>query len=450
MTVLPRLSKPSSVRSLAWLAVVTQLMLQFGLLWYLASQTALCCDATDYYLPAGHSLLHEGLLWQDGYAGYRFYLPALIFGLLEMLARAMGDTSSNAVAWMPYLLAALFFAISSAASIYVFRRDGFRRWALYAVPILLNPLLLAVVPYPLQESIVAAAGIPLLFVLLAHRWQNFLAQCLVAGACVAFITMARPSLFWIAVPIAVFVFYPLMATRKFAPYAARGAVLMLLIVAAAFAPQAYVNWEKFHSLAPIPQTRFEQQQISYGVDMLNYATLHDGATFGPLPVYSPYHALPTEQKDLHFYLDHPREGLFLALVHIWSAFNYISFQPYVPRSQIEIVTSPLLVSSLILALGILGMVYLLGRTEDRPLGLSLALMFLLTCAYVTVAATESRFGLLGFVALSIAAWRVLANLEGRQLCLRAAPLIVGYVCLCLIINALLFYRTGWLWPNAAP
>jgi hypothetical protein len=272
-------------------------------------------------------------------------------------------------------------------------------------------------------------------------------QCFVAGLCIAIATMTRPTLVWIAIPILIHVFYPIVSARRWDKRSALGAAVLTFVIAAAFTPQAYIHWNTFHSLSPVPHTAIEERQIGYGVDMLEYGTVRDGAAFPGLPVYSPYHRLPDTEKKLSFYVDHPAEGMFLAPIHSWSAFDFVSFRPYMPRSAIGIVNVTLLASALITALGLLAIWRMIADAAQRALGLTLGLTVLLNCVYVAASATENRFGLLGFIALTVAAWQTLSMPEGRKLYVRTAPLVVAYLCLCLIINALLYYRSGWLWPD---
>ncbi len=436
------------LRNRPWLAVVALAVLQAGILYVIAAGTTFCCDVA-YYLRAGESFWRDGLLWHDDYAGYRFYIAPLVFGFLELLSHTFLPERALA-ATMPFLLCSLFLITSSIASVFVFRRDGLRRWSLFAIPLLLNPLALALIPYPLQESVIVAGCLPLLFVLLAHRFDRLPWQSFIAGLCIAIAVMTRPTLFWIALPIVFYVFYPAIAARRWNRHATLGAGLLVLVVAAIYLPQAYIRWNLPNTLSPTRMTDVVDKQIGYGVDMLEYNTLQDGPVFSGSPVYSPYRALPKEAKTLSFYIDQPAEGVFLALIHAWSAFDFVSFRPYVPKSAIRIVNFTLIVSALITALGVLAIWRMIGDTQQRTLGLTLAGLFLLNCLYVAVSATENRFGLLGFLALSVAAWQALIAPEGRKLCLRAAPLVAGYVCLCLIISALLFYRAGWLWPGNPP
>jgi hypothetical protein len=438
----------SLMRNRPWLAVIALATLQTALLYVVVAGTEVCCDVA-YYLRAGEAFWRDGLLWHDDYAGYRFYITPLVFGILEFLSRALAPGRPSAAA-MPVLLCLLFLTTSSIASIFVFRRDGLRRWALFAIPLLLNPLAIMLSAYPLQESVIVAGCLPLLFVLLAHRFESLLWQSFIAGLCIAIAVMTRPTLIWIALPIALHVFYPLLSARQWHKNASFGAGVLIFVVAVVYGPQGYINWHSFHSLWPIPQTAVARLQMSYGVERFQSLGVRDDTGFQAVSVPSPYTAVPNDEKKLSFYIDHPASGLFLALTHVWSAFEYVSFRPYVPRSDIQIVNTALILSAVVVALGLLAIWRMAFDPSQRKLGLTLGSIVVLNGVYVAVCATESRFGLLGFVALSVAAWETLNLPEGRKLYLRTAPLIASYVCLSLIINALLFYRAGLLWPANAP
>lgn len=439
---MPTNSAMDHLRKRPWLAVVALGLVQAIVLYFLAAGTTFCCDVA-YYLPAGEAFWRDGLLWHDQYAGYRFYITPLVFGLLELVSHAVAP-SQPLRATMPFLLSILFLITSNIASVFVFRRDGVRRWVLFAIPLLLNPLALTLSPYPLQESVIVAGSLPLLFVLLAHRFESLIWQCCIAGSCIAIAVMTRPTLIWIALPIALYVFYPILLARQWNKRASLGTCVLILVVAVVYAPQAYINWNTFHSWSPMPQTAVARLQISLGVERFQSLAISDATGFHGVPLSSPYATLPDDEKKISFYFDHPAQGAFLALAHMWSAFEYVSLRPYMARSDIRFVNAALIFSALVAALGLLAICHTVLDPRKRTLGLTLGFMVLLNCVYVATCATESRFGLLGFMALSVAAWQTLNLPEGRKLYVRTAPLVAGYVCLSLIINALMYYRAGLL------
>jgi len=418
--------------------------LQLFLLVWMAAHAQFCCDA-DYYVTAGQAIWHDGLLWQDPYAGYRFYFPPLFFGMLE---RIIGASSSVDVVRqaLPFALAATFALTSALASIHVLRREGIRRWALFAVPLLFNPFILAMTPYPLQESVVIIFAVPLLFILLARRAQDFRLTCLLAASFSALTFVARPSWAWVSV--AALLLLALRATATpFRPRRVKHGLLVAAVVSIALvAPQCYVSWNKFGTFNPLAQTDVASFQLVSGVERLNYSTIHDNGNFGGFFVPSPYQATGESQKGFGFYRDHPAEGVVLIISHVWSGLHYLAPEPYMARAELKILNPWLLLSSLVVAFGLLGVWRMCSIREQRDTGWFLCALLVFSCAYTAFVGTEGRFGLIGFAALSVSAWQLLMDRKERGLCARALPLVIVYACLCLAFNALLLYRTNALWP----
>ena len=420
-------------------------VLQFAVLAWCAAHANFCCDVLLYYIPAGQSIWHDGLLWNDSYSGYRFYLTPLVLGALQTLLGCFYKDQVGVIGHLPAALACLFFLTSSLASMYVFVREGTRRWSMFAVPLLFNPVLVSLAVYPLQESTVVIFGVPLLFLLLSARQRGIVWLCIAGGVATGLIFGARGSLTWIALPIAVYL------AQKSKPLRPRPITLVKPTACAAVAclifvaPQSYIAWRHAGTLNPFTHTQVAEQQVAFGIDMLEYSTIFDEKGFRPFPVASPYVELSAEQKTLHFYAAHPSQGLFLVLAHVWAGLHYVDSSPYVSRADLQIVTPTLIFSSLAVALALIGWPFLFEDYDLRPLLNFLLLTTLLSCLYTALTATEPRFGLLGFAAVSTIAWIFL--LEHPRVALRTAPLVLIYVALCIIINALLLFRTLELWPK---
>jgi len=413
------------------------------LLW-VATHAKYCCDASDYYIPAGRAIFHDGLLWQDPYAGYRFYFVPMIFGALQKM---LGLSAADAPARLPFALAAIFCFVSILTSFHVVRRNGMRRWLAYGVPLLFNPFLLAVVPYPLQESVVIIFCIPLLVVLLASEQRDYRKTCVIAALFCGIAFIARSSLLWTLLPALLFVGYEARRVRPGKSHILQGVALASLIWIVLIAPQSYISWHKFGTVFPLAKIAVGYDQFAYGVEFLNYTTIFDDGGFGPFPVLSPYSDLPAAEKTPAFYFNHPAEGAFLVLAHVWSGLNYVALTPYVAETDLTIVTPWLILSSIVVAYGILGLPLLFARREEGGAALLLITLALLCCAYTAFAGTESRFGLLGFAALSVSMWRLVSNRANLPLCLQALPLAVAYVGMSTAFNALLLYRTPVPWPH---
>jgi len=435
-------------RPAAWLnsyvGVVFVHAAQLVFLLLVAAHAKFCCDATDYYIPAGRSIVHEGLLWQDPYAGYRFYFVPMVFGALQ---KVLGMSAGDAPAQLPFALATIFCLVSTATSIHIVRQNGMRRWMAYAAPLFFNPFLLAVVPYPLQESVVIIFCVPLLVILLASEQRDYRKTCVIAALFCGIAFVARSSLLWMLIPALLFAGCEAWRARPGKSHILQGIALASLIWLGLIAPQSYISWNKFGTVVPLAQTAVGHDQFAYGVALLNYATIFDDKGFGPFPVLSPYNDLPAAEKTVAFYLRHPAEGIFLVLAHVWSGLNYVALTPYVAKADLTILSPWLILSSAVVAYGFLGLVSLFTRREGRSAAFLLTALALFSCAYTALVGTESRFGLVGFAALSLSAWQFLTNRENFGRCLHALPLVLAYIGLSVAVNALLLYRTPVLWPH---
>ncbi len=416
--------------------------LQVLILAWIAAHAHFCCDASNYYLPGGRSLLRDGLLWKDDYAGYRFYFTPLVFGVIESALDPFVQSPAQLNGAVPFALAACFSLSTLLASCYVLKNDGIARWTKYSVPFFLNPLVLSIVPYPLQESVFCIFAVPFFFLFLAHDFRRFSFFCAAGGLLVAITLVSRPPLVWVAIPVLMSIGFSAWRRKYSARTYASGALIFAALVLALFAPQAFVNWNTFGTFFPVASETVGNIQISFGVDMLRYGTVDTGAGFIPFPTPSPYNNYPQSEKTIDFYSIHPLAGLFLVLAHMWSSLHFISFNPYSNISELGVATPALLLSSTITACGLLGLFHMLRQRGNSSLAKFLLATLFLSCAANAFTATEARFGLLGFLSLSIGAWQLLLDTDVRKLAIRASPLIVAYVALCVLLNASLLSRSN--------
>jgi len=406
-------------------------------LFWQASQARFCCDATDYYLPAGVAIWRDGLLWDDPYAGYRFYLVPLVFGLLERLPWMASEPSAISHQF-PYALAGAYMLTSLAASYRVFRRESWQRWLLFVPPVLCNPFLLAIVPYPLQERVVAIFALPLLVVLLADTHLTLRGLAIIAALSFGLLVVSRPSLAWMALPIALCVFYRGIALRSSAKTFVFAASAGIAILSILLAPQAYIAMK-----AP-PQNAREwvlRAQLVDGIDMFDYTTGYDATHFFPVPAWSPFRNMPSEEKNLSFYGSHPEHGFVVAATHVWAGLHYMAPTPYVPKTSFRLFSPWLIASACVVGYGLIGLAGWWRARDDRGIVLFLTATVALSCMYTALTATEGRFGLLGFLALSVAAWKYLSTSPRKPELAVTAPLVIAYVVLCIAFGALLLYRT---------
>jgi len=412
---------------------------QAAFLFWIAWRGDFCCDAY-YYLHTGQRLLREGIAYHDDFAGYRSYLVPLVFGLLDLIPAPSMRGSGQSI---PFTLGAAFVAASVAASLHVLRRESAGRYLTFAIPVLFNPFLLAHVPAPLQESVVMIACVPLLFVLLAVRERSPYATVGLAALVVSLAFTIRGSMAWLALPLAIFV--ALEARRAPARWReaskAKLAALAAGVFVALIAPQSLIMAQKLGTLDPYPRRWIVDQQAMFGVEMFKYATLkHEGKWKG-LRFHTPYDSLPLEKKTFAFYRENTGPAVLLVVTHVWAGLHYDVLTTYVKMSDLKILNVWIVLSSLVVAWGILGLLRYCRDPAERSRGMLLASMLVLSCGYTAFAGVEARFGMLGFLALSLGAAQLFSSPGGRTVVRSSLPLALAYAVLCLAFNGLLLYTT---------
>jgi hypothetical protein len=205
-------------------------------------------------------------------------------------------------------------------------------------------------------------------------------------------------------------------------------------------PQMLIAKKQFDSWNPYPSSTVATRQIAAGIAMFRYTTVIGGPHQGGFPTYTPFKDEP--DKTLGFYTTHPAEGAALVLGHVWAGLNYDTFGVYVSWASLGPVTAALLFSATVSALGLFGLVAWPGKGDDTELRAFLTTGLLGSCAYTALAATETRFGLWGFLCVSMAVAHLLAEKEGRRRALLAAPVLLAYVLASIEINALLYFRAA--------
>lgn len=416
-------------------------MLQLGFLLWLASRARFCCDAY-YYLEMAGRLWRDGLLFEDtAYAGYRSYFVPLVHGLLNRFPVSSSDATESA---FPLAAALLFWLVSCGISMYVLRRESWRRYLTFALPTLFNPFLLGFVPYPIQESALVIFCVPLFFVLLCVRNHSFSTKVFVGMLCATLAYVIRSSLLWVYLPVLLFLLLAGVAWYRAGgrERVLRIVLLALLAVIVPVAPQSYVAQAKFGTLNPYPSKAVLDSQMIWGVEMLKYATVRTNGNWGGLSYASPYKDLPAEQKGLSLYWSRPDAGLVLALSHVWAGLHYDVLTVYLDRAELHVLSPWLMLSSLVVFFGLSGLWNAFRRGNERGVTVCLGTMLLVSCAYTSVVATEARFGLWGFLALSISASQLFAAAEGRRIALMLAPASLAYALLCIAFNALLLHSAG--------
>ena len=329
---------------------------QLAFMLWIAFGAVYCCDA-DYYVRTGQALLREGLAYGDDFAGYRSYFVPLVLGLLHAIPAPAMPASGQS---LPFTLSVAFTLVSFAASVHIVRREGVARYLTFAIPTLFNPFLIAQVPIPMQESVLMLFVVPILVVLLAVRQRTPYATLALAtlAASVAFIV--RGSMGWLALPLALFVILEMRRAPESwrAASRARLAALALAIPLILVAPQSLVMQQKLGTLDPYPTRRdFVLLQAYFGVSMFKTTTMLREGKWTQLRVLSPFDWLPREEKmTFSFYREHRGPAVLLVLGHVWAGLHYEVLTTYVRFEQFRIVNPWIVLSSFIVAYGLIGLV----------------------------------------------------------------------------------------------
>lgn len=413
---------------------------QLAFLLWLAFTTPFCCDAY-YYMHMGQRFLEEGPLAADDFAGYRSYFVPLLFGLLQQLpAPTMPGQGES----LPFTLAVAFTAVSFLASRFILRRESRARYLTFALPTLFNPFLLAHVPFPLQESVLMLLVVPILVVLLAVRGRSPQATLALAVLAASLAFVIRSSVAWVALPLALFV--ALEALRdapawRAAPRA-RLAAIALVIPLLLVAPQSLLMQQRFGTLHPYPKSDVMVEQIFYGISMFKVTTmLHEGK-WKQLRSHTPWNPLPLERKiRLAFYLENPGPAVMLVAAHVWAGLHYDVLTTYVRFEQFRILSPWVVLCGFVVAWGLMGLWRYLREPAERSRAIFAAAVFLMSCLYTAFLGVEARFGMLGFLAVSVGAAWLASRPEGRAAMRSSLPLASAYALLCLAFNAMLLYAS---------
>lgn len=121
---------------------------------------------------------------------------------------------------------------------------------------------------------------------------------------------------------------------------------------------------------------------------------------------------------------------------MFSGFHYDVPRTYWRLSEARIASPWLLLSSAVVFLGVTGLAKRVFSLEADAQTLFCAATFALCAAYVGFIATEARFGMMGFIALSLAAAQALAT-DWRTSWRWMLPALALYVFLAFMFNTML-------------
>lgn len=399
---------------------------------------ALHCEVCDtfYYYNVAAAFAETGLLFTNPYDGYRSYFLPLLVAAVTKLASALGFGGEPVVRYA-YGISILFWLVSVGLMIWLARRANGKTFVLISAATLLNPFLIVYVPFAMQEGVLMALCLPLLFLWVAAKdWDAGRRVALVlAMALLGY--MIRAALAWWLLPAVAYAGWLLWKQRRDArrwlPWMAAVIVGGIAIVA----PQIYISKQNSNSFNPYPSTGVLTQQIPLGITLLKFGTVEDEGHWRGLIYWSPYAAEPEEEKTADFYLRHPARGAFLMLTHAYAGFHYDQLKPYWQLARARPFTIWLALSSAIVFLGVVRMTVMVAEREvDPDRAFAIATLALCAASLVFVAA-ESRFGILGFAMLSITVAEWMGSRPKRDEWLRLTPALLLYLSLSFLYNMLL-------------
>lgn len=436
-----QLNRPTVFRwRLMWVIMAAAVQLGF-LLWVARSAVsqALHCEVCDtgYYYGAAVEIVKSGLLFANAYEGYRSYFVPLFIAVVQQLAAGTGFDGS-AVARYTYGVSILFWLISTGLMWWLSSRASLLTLMLTSVATLLNPFLLVYLPYALQEGVLMFFCLPLLFIWVGAKNLALpkRAALVLVMAIIAYII--RSSLVWWLLPAVPYAGWLLWSQRgqfrRWLPSMATVVFIGCLVIG----PQVYISKQKSASFNPYPSTNLLSTQIAWGIDLLKYGTVEDEGHWRGLTYFSPFVAVPNEEKAIRFYLDNPARAAFLMASHAYAGFHYDQLKPYWQLEGTGPLTIWLLLSSAIVFLGVTRMADVVLAGKINPdLAFGIATLGLCVGSLLFVAA-ESRFGIIGFAMLSIqvAEWLVTRPV-GAQWGRLVAGLLM-YVTLSILFNIMLW------------
>lgn len=304
-------------------------------------------------------------------------------------------------------------------------KNGF--WLVF-IPLFLNPILFAQVPYPLQEGQAVVLLLPLAaWVILALTNKNIGETILVASLLAGFTWMMKTSFIIMSASILVFLFLLIWRERKSLRERILVIGLALVIATIPVAPQMYSMYNRFSTLDPYPTKSFASLQLALGWGMWRYDTVYlpDQKRFAGLPFLTPFGIKDADNFDLVKEVTNaPDDAAIIAIGHVFSAFNYTNIKTY----EKDFSTSTLsvwnvLVGSIIF-LGLYGSIRALVYDFKNVSNVFIDGMLYGGAAALPFLAVETRFSLMPLAFLSVRAFGLFNHRFAPH---ELAPLILGLV-----------------------
>ena len=388
-----------------WLVVLLINILQLWVAGALISVLEYCCDA-GFYLATGRLLINDGLLAAYAYDGHRSYLaPILIYGVhalpfADWLGNLVGVSDAQRYGINAFVL---FWLLTNFVLMRLMRRQSLLL-VIASAFVWCNPILLAHLVVPLQESALLIVFLPVFLLLIVGDLPGYRLALGILLSVYAY--MVRESYAFIALPLMLLAIVPMLGvwTDAVRPAQSKLALCVALLISIGLvAPQSWRNHSLHGDLAPYHSAEVQSDQLLWGAKMYRYSTEKIDATWHGFQYLIPEQfrtAAPTLPAAL---LNGESLAISSVLNHMAVGLIHDSPGPYVAYSSATSRRGWALLSTAVVVLGGFGMFFSLRARETRLRGVVSMTLLALSLGYTAFVAAETRFGILGFAALSIGA-----------------------------------------------
>lgn len=377
-----------------------------------------CCDVNGYQSIA-KNYLEKGLFSNHELASIRTYGFPLILSIFYFL---FGDEYAK-ISYAIFVSGAyiiLSVLISIKLKLYVKNRNVIN--AAFAMNIFLFPYL----TIPIADGISVVVWLLIFFIILElienPNKNKIYMLAFFCSMLSGFSIMIRPS------NINLILLVPLILGLVcfIKPKTNKIIMSMILVVGllVTIIPQVYINYKLFHKISFLPTTELGDLQIRWGIEYVKYATNLSGIGVPQLYYKNPFF-LKSDNLSLTWYLQNPGLGVKTALLHIFNAFTYDYYFPYIYNLYPRYKNILQLYSWLVLFYGVMGISNLLQITYNNTSNqksikyLVFIILPLITLPYLgilSVSAVESRFSLpLVVVLIPLAYWSFFENIRNLKI-----------------------------------
>jgi hypothetical protein len=361
-----------------------------------------CCDA-GYYLQTGGQLLSNGIYATYPYDGHRSYLtPILVSGIHRL---PFADWLLHVITIDGYQrYATNMLILNSTCSAFALwalaKRVTSKQLVMLSLFTFCNPVLLGHVLLPMQESAMLFVFVPLYTLLCFEFFAGWrLALCI---ALTSYAYMVRESYAFVLVPLALLYIYPMLAKRKTAQPQSRPALALAIIGSLLMiAPQMIRNQKLYNSFRPYHSENVQDEQMLWGTRMYKYSTEKLDGNWKGVQYVVPEKNIASNTSLISALLHGEGRAIPTILTHMYVGVIHDQVGPYGPLPTPQQRLGWVAYCTVILTIGALGVLTMLVNPTHRSVGLSVASLVFLSWIYTAFVATESRFGILGFLALGL-------------------------------------------------